>query len=128
MNKIIALFIAVGVLASAAALASPASDALLAQYKSEGATKFTVEKGKQDWTKEDNGESCSSCHGPDLTKAGQHNKTHKVIEPMSPRVNPQRFTDAKKVEKWFKRNCHDVRGRECTAQEKGDILTFLLAQ
>jgi len=29
------------------------------------------------------------------------------------------------VAKWFRRNCKTVLGRECTAQEKGDILTYL---
>jgi len=47
---------------------------------------------------------------------------------MSARVNAERYTDEKKIEKWFKRNCKDTWGRECTAQEKGDFLTFLLAQ
>ena len=32
----------------------------------------------------------------------------------------------KKVAKWFKRNCNDVLDRECTAQEKGDVLSYLL--
>jgi hypothetical protein len=29
------------------------------------------------------------------------------------------------VEKWFKRNCSDVLGRACSAQEKGDLLAWL---
>jgi hypothetical protein len=47
---------------------------------------------------------------------------------MSMKVNAERFTDVKKIEKWFKRNCKDAWGRECTVQEKADFLTFLLAQ
>ena len=47
---------------------------------------------------------------------------------MAPSVNPKRLTDRSKIEKWFKRNCKWTLGRECTPQEKGDILTFLLAQ
>jgi hypothetical protein len=118
---------------SSVAMATPASDALLAKFKAEGATKADVAKAKTDWTKEVKGEdgemmSCSKCHGTDFSKAGEHHKTHKKIEPMSPRVNAERFTDEKKVEKWFKRNCKDTWGRECTAQEKVDFLTFLLAQ
>jgi hypothetical protein len=27
----------------------------------------------------------------------------------------------------FARNCNDVVGRECTLQEKGDVLTWLLS-
>ncbi len=133
MKKIITLFCVAGLMAAPAAFATPASDALLAKYKSEGVTRIDAEKAKKDWSKEvkdEDGEmmSCSICHGKDLSKSGQHHKTKKVIEPMSPKVNPERFTDEKKIEKWFKRNCKDVWGRECTAQEKADFLTFLLAQ
>jgi hypothetical protein len=38
------------------------------------------------------------------TGKGEHAVTDKVIEPMAPAFNPQRFTDAAKVEKWFRRN------------------------
>ena len=37
------------------------------------------------------------------------------------------FSDAAKVEKWFKRNCGDVLNRACTALEKGDFLTYVLS-
>ena len=40
--------------------------------------------------------------------------------------NAERFTDAAKSEKWFRRNCNDVVGRECTAAEKADVLAWLL--
>ena len=49
----------------------------------------------------------------------------KRIEPLAPSANPQRFTDAAKVEKWFRRNCTDVLRRECSAQEKGDFIAWL---
>jgi len=114
------------------AYASPASDSLLAKYKSEGAAKADVTKAKKDWTAEVvvDGEkmSCASCHGTDFTKAGKHHKTGKVIEPMSSKVTADRYTEEKKIEKWFKRNCKDAWGRECTVQEKADFLTFLIAQ
>ncbi|MFK5970948.1 MAG: DUF1924 domain-containing protein [Candidatus Marithrix sp.] len=29
------------------------------------------------------------------------------------------------IRKWFKRNCKWTLGRECNAQEKGDILKFI---
>ena len=45
---------------------------------------------------------------------------------MAPAVNPARFTRAAKVDKWFKRNCNDVLGRACTAQERGDVLAYLM--
>lgn len=120
-------------LMASAASATPATDELFARYKSEGATGFDAEHGKKDWTrdgKEEDGKkmNCTTCHGDDLGKAGKHHKTGKLIEPMAPSANPERFTDAKKIEKWFKRNCNDAWGRECTAQEKGDVLKFLLSK
>ncbi len=70
--------------------------------------------------------SCTSCHTADLTKTGK-TRAGKDIEPMAASVSPARYTDATQVEKWFKRNCADVLGRECTAGEKADILAFLLS-
>ena len=58
---------------------------------------------------------------------GKHTKTGKEIAPLAPATNPQRFADAAKVEKWFNRNCNDVLGRVCTAQEKGDVLAYLMS-
>jgi len=71
--------------------------------------------------------SCASCHTPSPLAPGKHAKTGKQIAPLAPAANPQRFTDAAKVEKWFKRNCSDVVGRACSAQEKGDVLAYLLS-
>ncbi len=131
MNKINALVLCVSVVASSAALATPATDALFGQYKSEGAGNFSAEHGKQNFNKEvvsKEGEkrSCTTCHDADLTKPGKHHTTKKVIDPMAPSVNPDRYTDQKKIEKWFKRNCEWTWGRECTAQEKGDFLKYLM--
>jgi len=71
--------------------------------------------------------SCASCHTTSPAATGKHAKTGKEIAPLAPAANPQRFTDAAKVEKWFKRNCNDVLGRECTAAEKGDVLAYLVS-
>lgn len=49
---------------------------------------------------------------------GKHATTGKVIGPLAPAFNAERFTDATKAEKWFRRNCNDVAGRECTVGEK----------
>jgi hypothetical protein len=45
---------------------------------------------------------------------------------MAASASPKRYSDPAEVEKWFKRNCGDVLGRECTATEKGDVLVYLL--
>jgi Domain of unknown function (DUF1924) len=68
--------------------------------------------------------SCSSCH-TDSPKQPGRTRVGKRIEPLAPAANPQRFTDAAKVEKWFRRNCQDVLQRECSAQEKGDFIFWL---
>ena len=70
--------------------------------------------------------SCASCHENPPNHDTKHIVTGKVIKPLAPVANPTRFTDDAKVEKWFKRNCNDVLGRECTAQEKADVLSWLM--
>ena len=82
-----------------------------------GANFFKTERLHSDGKKV----SCSTCHTVDPRNQGK-TRANKVIEPMAPSVNPQRFTDAAKVEKWFSRNCKDVLERSCTAQEKGDYI------
>ena len=79
---------------------------------------FTTRHGKE-W-------SCSSCHGTPPTQAGKHAATGKNIGALAPGFNPDRFTDPAKVEKWFRRNCNDVVGRECSAGEKADVLAWLM--
>jgi len=89
---------------------------------------FSASRGEQffnathgnDW-------SCSTCHTQNPAALGKHAKTNKILQPMAPAVNAERFTDQAKVDKWFKRNCNDVVDRACTAQEKGDVLTYLMS-
>ena len=109
----------------AAVAATPAE--LLADYRqlagvapqpARGQQIFTTPRGR-DW-------SCASCHGAVPTQPGRHASTGKPIGPLAPAFNPDRFTDRAKVEKWFRRNCNDVIGRECTAAEKADLLSWLL--
>ena len=54
--------------------------------------------------------------------------TGKPIDAVAISVTPTRYSDPAKVEKWFKRNCNDVLGRECTALEKGDWLSYMISQ
>jgi len=71
--------------------------------------------------------SCASCHTKNPAASGSHARTNKTIKPLAPAANPERFTSVRKVDKWFQRNCNDVVNRACTAQEKGDILTYLVS-
>ena len=88
---------------------------------------FSAARGESFFkTKHGNEWSCSSCHTENPAALGKHVKTGKVIQPMAPSANAERFTDPAKVAKWFKRNCNDVLDRVCTAQEKGDVLAYLL--
>lgn len=72
--------------------------------------------------------SCTSCHTADLRQAGENAKTGKRIDPLAPSVNPKSLTDLKNVKKWLRRNFRDVYGREGTAHEKGDVLTYILSK
>lgn len=71
--------------------------------------------------------SCATCHTNQPVATGRHAITGKTIAPLSPVANPERFRDAAKVEKWFKRNCTDTLGRLCTSAEKADLISFLLS-
>lgn len=70
--------------------------------------------------------SCATCHTADPRQRGR-TPVGKVVEALAPAANPDRFTDRRETEKWFKRNCKQVVGRECTAEEKGHFLTYVLA-
>ena len=71
--------------------------------------------------------SCTTCHTTNARNIGQ-TRAGKDIEPMAASANPKRYSDQAKTEKWFGRNCNNVLGRECTATEKGDFITFMLSQ
>lgn len=107
-------------------------ESVLAALKSEAAATagfagFSAAKGEAFFKAKHGGDwSCSSCHTDNPANQGKHAKTDKVIKPLAPSANSERFTEMAKVEKWFKRNCNDVLDRVCTAQEKGDVLTYLL--
>lgn len=70
---------------------------------------------------------CTTCHATSPKQAGL-TRTGKVIDPLAVSRTPDRFTDARKVAKWFKRNCNGVIGRECTPQEKVDFIGYMLTQ
>ena len=88
---------------------------------------FSAERGKAFFSSRHGGDwSCTTCHTDNPAATGSHAVTRKPIDPLAPQANPERFTRADKVEKWFKRNCNDVLKRPCSAQEKGDVLAYLL--
>lgn len=116
----------------AALLAVPAhaitASEQLANYTRETGVAADPARGQQLFTQRHGHEwSCASCHTARPTADGQHASTGKHIAPLAPVAHPQRFTDAAKTEKWFRRNCKDVLGRECSAGEKADVLAWLLS-
>ena len=124
----LALVTAAMALAAAPAMAATSPSEQMAAYAAQGGGAaqavrgqafFTTKHGK-DW-------SCSTCHTATPTVDGKHASTGKVIAPMAPAFNAERFTDAAKTEKWFRRNCNDVVGRECSPAEKADVLSWLLS-
>lgn len=114
----------------AAAALNPDMQGLVEKYRKEANVKsFSAEDGKNFFTakrRHSKGEerSCTTCHTADPKQKGK-TVVGKVIEPMAQSANKERFTDPKKVEKWFKRNCEWVLERECTPKEKGDFITFM---
>ncbi len=69
--------------------------------------------------------ACSTCHTANPAAEGRHTVTGKRIAPLAPAANAERFTEAAKVERWFKRNCTEVVGRECSVAEKADFIAFV---
>lgn len=117
--------LALAALAPAAQAATPAE--LLSGYTAQAGSPAVPARGQQFFTSRHGHEwSCSSCHGATPTQAGKHAATGKQIGALAPAFNAERFTDAAKTEKWFRRNCNDVVGRECSAAEKADVLSWLL--
>lgn len=89
--------------------------------------KASIQRGEQFFTSKHGREwSCASCHTATPNKASEHILTGKSIEPLAPAANARRFSDPAKSEKWFKRNCNDVLSRACSAQEKADVIAWLL--
>ena len=133
MNKRIPLAALAAILFAGAAPAQSPADSLrsfeaAAHAANPAFSGFSAERGAQffharhghDW-------SCASCHTADPRANGRHVVTGNGIEPLAPARNPARFGNPAKTEKWFRRNCNDVLGRECTPAEKGDVLAYLVS-
>ena len=111
-----------------ASVSADVTGELIQEYKAKGATSASQERGAALWKKDVNGRSCTTCHTLSVKNEGKHQKTGKRIKPMAPSVNPKRLTKKRKVKKWLLRNCKWTFKRECSAQEKSDILLWLSQQ
>jgi mono/diheme cytochrome c family protein len=120
-----------------AASAEPRRDEILAGYLAEARAAspelggFSAARGRALYFGPHAGgkpEACADCHTANPAAPGRHYKTGRDIEPMAVSANPSRFTDPAEVEKRFARDCKNVLRRACTAQEKGDFITFLSGQ
>lgn len=92
---------------------------------------FSAEVGREFYLKrrtfQSNDYTCSGCHTENPASTGKHIETKKPIKPLAPSVNPERFTDAAKVEKNFTQHCFDLHNRDCYAQEKGNFIAYLMS-
>ncbi len=135
-NTIMAIALAVCALGlPAGAMADARRDAILAEFLAQAKTAdpafdgFSADRGAAFFRASPGGgkpdtPSCTTCHG-ERPEAGGQTRAGKAIDPMAVSVNPDRYTDPKEVAKWFLRNCKSVLGRECSAAEKGDFITFM---
>ncbi len=128
MSTRLVVFLSCMLIGTAAAQTPPAAAALLDEWQTAASIPFSAEAGHALWFRDVDGRRCTSCHTDDLTVEGRHERTGKLIEPLARSVNPERLTDKKKINKWLYRNCKWTFGRECTAQEKGDVMIWLLTQ
>ena len=120
------LFIVAALLAATGAQAETPRD-FLTRFEKEAGSAASAERGARFFNTKQGGEwSCASCHTDKPTQAGRHAKTDKPIAALAPAANAERFTDPAKVDKWFRRNCNDTVNRLCSAQEKADVMAWLL--
>lgn len=131
----LATMIGLGLLLPNSAEAGETPQSILRSYEAQvrleqpDFTRFDPEQGRALFLREVPGKtptSCSGCHGADPTQPGR-SPAGRNIEPLAPSAQPDRFTDRAKVDKWFLRNCKQLFGRDCSAQERGVVLAWLLS-
>lgn len=125
--------LALSAMLAASAVQADTLDDLLAAYAGQGAGPFQPVAGEALWQRrfpsaDGVQRTCTNCHASDPKQAGRHAVTGKPIAPLAPSVNAKSLTDRRQIEKWLARNCDWTLGRACTAQEKGDLLSFLRMQ
>lgn len=123
-----AAFAAVLLVAASAHAADTSPERQLERFSAQAGAPGEAGRGRAFFTSRHGGEwSCSSCHGNPPVSVGKHASTGKAIDALAPSANPKAFTDAARVDKWFRRNCKDVLKRECSDGEKADVLAWLLS-
>jgi mono/diheme cytochrome c family protein len=126
LNALPSALLALAFVGSPAYAVAPAD--LLQGYTAQAGAPAQPARGQKLFTQTQGREwSCASCHGAVPTQAGRHASTGKSIAALAPAFNAERFADQAKTEKWFRRNCNDVMGRECSAAEKADVLAWLMS-
>lgn len=129
-TRVLAALAWAGLAATAAPAQAATPQEILAAYSAQAQAPASPERGQKMFVTDYRQPlklTCSSCHGEVPVKPHEHELSGKIIQPLAPGANPDRFTDAKKVENWFRNNCKDVVGRECTAGEKADLLAWLIS-
>ncbi len=134
----IALICLTGLAPAALAAPGPGQKQVLDQYTTEAKAAdpsfpgFSAERGKtfffaEPATGKPDTPSCTTCHSKNPKDSGR-TRAGKDIGPMALSVKSDRYSDIAETEKWFKRNCDSVLGRQCTPAEKGDFITFMISQ
>ncbi|MBM3387140.1 MAG: DUF1924 domain-containing protein [Betaproteobacteria bacterium] len=118
-----------GLLMCTSALAADThAAAQLQRFASEAGRAGQADAGRRFFVNKHGGEwACASCHGESPTQAGRHASTGKTLPTLAPAFNPKSLSETARIDKWFRRNCKDVLGRECQAGEKADVLAWLLS-
>lgn len=108
--------------------ATPAE--ILAGYTAQAKSTPSPERGQQFFTRKFKGnlyESCADCHTATPAGRGKDLTSEKLMSALAPAANSRRFIDPVRVEHFFRLNCRDVVGRDCSAQEKADVLSWLIS-
>ena len=127
-NTLVIITTLINLLIGVSSHANTIIESQLQLYQQQGAMVADPVRGEQLWRSKQGERSCTSCHGTSPAEPGKHQKTGKTIQPMALSINPERYREQKKIKKWFMRNCKWTFARECSAQEKSDILTWLIQQ
>jgi len=70
---------------------------------------------------------CRACHViNDTEHPDPEHAKKRHLQPFSPAANPERFRDLARTDRYFDVNCRMLLQRDCTAREKGDLITWLL--